>query len=134
MVTYWKNWQNDLLEEILELHKCSIIDYGGADEIRDLGLLESAIARPFQTFDARDLYLTALEKAASLDESLIINHPFIDGNKRTGMAAMYALLINYGFKLTVPSSEFYNIIISISTGELHFEQIVEWLKTSTIAI
>ena len=116
------------------MHKHSINDYGGADGIRDVGLLKSAIARPFQTFDGEDLYPTFFEKAAALGESLIINHPFIDGNKRTGMAAMYALLIDHGFKLTAPSSEFYNNVISISTGELHFEQIVEWLKANTVAI
>ena len=77
-----------LLDDILALHKKSIGDYGGAQGIRDSGLLESAIARPFQTFEEKDLYPTFYEKTAALDESLIKNHPFIDGNKRTGMTAM----------------------------------------------
>ncbi len=75
-----------LLEDILKLHDFSIQQYGGASGIRDIGLLESAIARPFQTFDGGDLYPTIIEKVAALGESLIINHPFVDGNKRTGAA------------------------------------------------
>jgi death on curing protein len=123
-----------LIEDILTLHKNSILDYGGLDGIRDEGFLQSAIARPFQTFGGEDLYSNVLEKAAALGESLIINHPFVDGNKRTGMAAMYALLLDYGIRLTANSDDFYNTVISISTGELNFEQIVTWLKANTAAI
>jgi len=57
-----------LLKDILYLHKCSIEDYGGADEIRDKGLLDSAIARPFQTFGGKELYPSPVEKAAALIE------------------------------------------------------------------
>jgi death-on-curing protein len=79
-----------LLEDILNLHQFSIQKYGGSDGLRDSGLLESAIARPFQSFGGEDLYPSIFEKAAALGESLIINHPFIDGNKRTGTVAMIA--------------------------------------------
>jgi len=85
-----------LLEDILNLHKYSIQKYGGSEGLRDSGLLESAIARPFQTFGGEDLYPSVFEKAAALGESLIINHPFIDGNKRTGAVAMAALLEDEG--------------------------------------
>ena len=67
-----------LLEDILNLHKYSIQKYGGSEGLRDSGLLESAIARPFQTFGGEDLYPSVFEKAAALGESLIINHPFIE--------------------------------------------------------
>lgn len=121
-----------LLEDILQLHESSIRDFGGSAGIRDVGLLESAIARPFQTFGGEDLYPTAIEKAAALCESLIINHPFIDGNKRTGALALLSLLEEYNFSCTAKEDEFYNFIIVISTGESRFEQIVEWLKTNTV--
>ncbi len=120
-----------LLEDILELHLKSIEDFGGANGVRDLGLLESAIARPFQTFDGIDLYPTIIEKAAALGESLIVNHPFIDGNKRTGIAAMYALMIHHKILLTATSKDLYQFIISISTGEINFDEIVIWLKNNT---
>ena len=70
-----------LLEEVLLLHEFSIKDFGGASGIRNIGLLESAIARPFQTFGGEDLYPSPFDKAAAIGESLIENHPFIDGNK-----------------------------------------------------
>ena len=86
-----------LINDVLKLHEASINDFGGANGIRDLGLLESAIARPFQTFGGEYLYLTAFEKAAALGESLIINHPFLDGNKRTGIICSLIKRIQYDF-------------------------------------
>ena len=68
---------------VLKLHELSIFKYGGSQGIRDEGLMESAIARPYQTFGGEDLYPTEFEKAATIAESIIINHPFVDGNKRT---------------------------------------------------
>jgi len=121
-----------LLEDILNLHKYSIQKYGGSEGLRDSGLLESAIARPFQTFGGEDLYPSVFEKAAALGESLIINHPFIDGNKRTGAVAMAALLEDEGLFFSAEEKDFYNFVISISTGEKKFDEIVEWLKENTI--
>ena len=68
---------------VLRLHELSINIYGGAQGTRDEGLMESAIARPYQTFGEEDLYPTIFGKAAAIVESIIINHPFLDGNKRT---------------------------------------------------
>ncbi len=118
--------------DVLELHEKSITDFGGSPGIRDMGLLESAIARPFQTFGGADLYPTILEKAAALAESLIINHPFIDGNKRTGMLAMVSLLMNDQCQLNASSDDLYNFVINISTGALSLDGIVEWLKANTL--
>jgi death-on-curing protein len=120
-----------ILEDILNLHTRSIDDFGGSDGIRDQGLLESAIARPFQTFDGEDLYPSPFEKAAALGESLIINHPFVDGNKRTGMLGMVSLIMEYGFEVISSEDDLYNLTIDISTGTTKFEEIVEWLKTNT---
>lgn len=120
-----------LLEDILNLHKYSIQKYGGSEGLRDSGLLESAIARPFQTFGGEDLYPSVFEKAAALGESLIINHPFIDGNKRTGAVAMSALLEDEGLIFSAEEEDFYNFVISISTREKKFDEIVEWLKKNT---
>jgi death on curing protein len=123
-----------LIEDILELHSKSITNYGGANGIRDLGLLESAIARPYQTYGGEYLYLTELEKAAALGESLIKNHPFVDGNKRTGVLAMLSLLLEFKIKTIAKEEDLYNFTISISTGEIHFEQIVSWLKENTTTV
>lgn len=120
-----------LIEDILQVHNFSILQYGGSDGVREMGSLESAIARPFQTFGGEDLYITIFEKAAALGESLIMNHPFIDGNKRTGFLAMAALLENDGYLLIASQQEAYDFTIRVSTGETKFDQIVDWLKQNT---
>ena len=80
------------LEDSLAIHARSIDRYGGIDGLRDQGLLESAIAQPQQTFDGVELYPSLAEKAARYAYGIIKNHPFADGNKRTG-AAMLAVLL-----------------------------------------
>jgi death-on-curing protein len=77
-----------LLDEVLLIHKLGIKRYGGSDGLRDESALLSAIQRPFQTFDGKDLYRDAYSKAAAAIESILINHPFVDGNKRTGFALL----------------------------------------------
>jgi death on curing protein len=119
------------ISDILKVHQFSIDNFGGANGVRDMGGLESAIARPFQTFGGNDLYESIFEKAAALGESLIINHPFLDGNKRTGFIAMVALVEEEKNFLNASKEEAYNFTIKISTGEIKFEEIVQWLKSNT---
>jgi death on curing protein len=116
---------------ILILHEESIKKYGGAFGIRDEGLMESAIARPLQSFDGNDLYPSIIEKASAIIESIIINHPFVDGNKRTGYLAMLAYLKIGNIEIMASNDELYNFTISISTSEIHFDEIVHWLKQNT---
>lgn len=117
-----------LFEDILLLHYLSIEDFGGSHGIRDEQLLLSAIARPYQTFDGKELYETTIKKAAALCESLILNHPFIDGNKRIGLLATLALLQNNGIRIEASDDELYSFIIEISTGNLSFEGIAVWIE------
>ncbi len=84
------------LIEVLHLHRQVINQSGGSLGVRDLGLLESAVAQPKMTFGGEDLYPTVIDKAAALAFSIIRNHPFVDGNKRTGHAAMETFLISNG--------------------------------------
>ena len=116
-----------LLEDILILHYLSIEDFGGTHGIRDLHLLQSAIARPYQTFDGEELYKSPYEKAAALGESLTVNHPFFDGNKRIGMLAVLAMLRNYGIEINTGEDDLYNFIIDISTGKIRFDEKFAWL-------
>ncbi|HSR38671.1 MAG TPA: type II toxin-antitoxin system death-on-curing family toxin [Phnomibacter sp.] len=122
------------IQDILALHIASIEKFGGAHGIRDLGLLESAVARPFQTFGGEELYPHPTDKAAALCESLIVNHPFTDGNKRIGFIALAALLLEYGLKLTATQQEAYDTMISVSTGQLRFEGLVDWLKGHVVQV
>ena len=88
------------LVEVLELHRRIIEQSGGAAGVRDLGALESAIAQPLMTFGGEDLYLSVAKKAGALGFSLIMNHPFVDGNKRIGHGAMEVFLILNGLEIT----------------------------------
>jgi death-on-curing protein len=119
------------VNQTLEIHKIAIDNFGGSDGIRDLSGLESALARPFQTFGGEDLYPSMLEKAAAIGESIIVNHPFLDGNKRTGYILMESVLRFGGEKISCNDDEIYQFVIKISTGDKKFEQIVEWLKANT---
>lgn len=116
------------VEQALKIHTIAIEGFGGANGVRDLGALESALARPFQTFGGEDLYPTIFEKAAAIGESLIVNHPFVDGNKRTGYILMEALLRYEGYAINASDEALYNFVINISTGTLSFDEIVAWLK------
>ena len=119
------------LEQVLRIHSVTISRFGGADGVRDMNGLESALARPFQSFDATDLYPTSFEKAAAIGESIIANHPFIDGNKRTGYLLMEALLRIDGKRITATDDDLYNFITNISTGSISFDEIVAWLMANT---
>lgn len=97
-------------------------------------MLESALARPFQTFDKKDLYVTPIEKAAALLESILINHLFIDGNKRTGYVLMRLLLINNGLDISANEEEKYRFVISVSRGTLRWAGIIKWLNKKVVKI
>ena len=116
------------LEEVKILHQTLIENFGGAQGIRDQGALESALARPFQTFDNNELYNSVLEKAASLVESVLINHPFVDGNKRTGYTLLRLFLLQNDFDITASMDNKYEFIINIASGILPYEKILEWLE------
>ena len=116
------------VKEVEDIHKRIIDEFGGTQGIRDVAYLDSALSRPFQTFGNKELHPTPIEKAAALIESILINHPFIDGNKRTGYILMRLYLIKNGFDIKATKEEKYNFVIKIASGELKFEEIVAWLK------
>jgi death on curing protein len=122
------------VNQVLAIHLMAIEQFGGADGVRDLGGLEAALARPFQTFGGEDLYPTFIEKAAAIAESIIINHPFIDGNKRTGYILMEAILLAGGIRIALTDMEIYPFVIAVSTGQEKYDDIVAWLKANTAPI
>lgn len=89
------------LEQILAIHYYQIESHGGSHGIRDLSLLESATQRPQASFMGEDLYQTIFDKAATLMHSLILNHPFIEGNKRIGVVAAVGFIHSNGWDLKV---------------------------------
>ena len=119
------------LAEVLELHRLIIEQSGGAIGIRDLGSLESALAQPGMTFGSEDLYPTVIDKAVALGFSIIMNHPFIDGNKRTGHAAMEIFLILNGMEISASVDEQEQVILAVASGDLGREDFSEWLRQHT---
>jgi death-on-curing protein len=115
-------------EQVLFVHARLIAETGGAHGLRDLGLLQSAIARPQAVFNGNELYPDIYHKAAALLESLINNHPFIDGNKRTGITAAAMFLRINAHSLSVPNKEVESFVLAIASGEQSIETITEWLK------
>lgn len=120
-------------DEVLLIHDQVVKLHGGANGVRDLNGLESAITRPYQSFAGNDLYSSCFEKSAAIGESIIMNHPFVDGNKRTGYVLMELILRLEGFRINSNDDELYQFVIDISTGNKRFEEIVEWLKENTAA-
>lgn len=122
------------LKSVLVLHDKILQKYGGASGIRDINLLDSALHRPFQTFDGEDLYPSLYEKAAAVLQSIIINHPFVDGNKRTGFLLCEILLSENNLEIVAAENETYGFVIQVSTSELSFENIVLWLQQNTQSV
>ena len=116
-------------EQVLFIHARLLAETGGEHGIRDLGLLQSAVARPQAIFDGSEFYPDIHQKAAALVESLINNHPFVDGNKRTGITAAAMFLKINNFSLTASNQEVESFVLSIASGEQTVESITEWLKS-----
>ena len=114
--------------EVLDIYSRVMQQSGGLVGIRDLGALESAVAQPRMTFDGVELYPTLAEKASALGFSLIENHPFIDGNKRTGHAALETLLVLNGYQIDASVDEQVEIILKVASGDVDRSTFTEWLR------
>ena len=116
------------ISEVLELHDRLISSSGGAAGIRDLGALESAVCQPHVTFGQQDLYADLVSKAATICFSLVMNHPFVDGNKRVGHAVMETFLILNGAEFDCPADEQEQVFLDLAAGKLDRETFTNWVK------
>ena len=121
------------VEQVLFLHARLIEETGGRHGMLDLGLLESAVARPQATFEIDDLYADLFDKAAALMESIVNNHPFVDGNKRTGIAAAALFLRANGRSLSTTNSQLETFTSQVATSKLAFADIVAWFRAHSIS-
>lgn len=121
------------LGEIVVLHDRLIRGWGGAAGIRDLGALESAVAQPRMTSGGEDLYPDLPAKATALAYSLIKNHPFVDGNKRVGHAALETLLLLNDFELDARVDEAEQIIVEVAAGKRSRDEFLAWVRQRVIA-
>ena len=113
--------------QVLLLHSSLIEVFGGSDGVRDEGLLESALATPFQTFDGEPVYPSVQSKAAQLGFGLIRNHPFVDGNKRISAHVMLVFLELNGIELHYNQQELIDIILSVASGETDRQGLLQWI-------
>jgi death on curing protein len=116
------------LAEVTELHRLVIEAFGGSHGIRDLGALESAIAQPRMSFGGEDLYPTVVEKAAALGLTLVQNHPFLDGNKRVGHAALETFLVLNGFEVEAEADEQEHLMLALAAGDIDRSGFLNWLR------
>ena len=122
------------LEEVIQIHEILIQTFGGSSGIRDKTLLESALERPFSGFGQTEFHKTIEEKAAALLESIITNHPFIDGNKRIGYVLMRLLLLQDNKDIQADQTEKYEFIIKIASGQIKYPEILLWIQKKIILI
>jgi death-on-curing protein len=116
------------LKDILTVHSQLIHESGGAGGIRDFGMLQSSIAQPFMMFNGKYLYDSIIEKAAAIGYSLIMNHPFVDGNKRIGHAAMELFLFLNGYEIDALIDDQERLILDVASGNISREQLTMWLE------
>lgn len=116
------------IDQILFIHRAQIRRFGGPKGLRDRGALLAAIGRPQMTFGGEDLYPEVPDKVAALMHSLVMNHPFVDGNKRVGAHAAIALLIANGFVPEFSSAELVEITLATARGEMSAEALAIWIR------
>lgn len=113
--------------QIILLHQQLINEIGGSPGLRDEGLLESALAAPFQSFGGIDVYPSLQQRAARLAYGLVNNHPFVDGNKRIGAHTMLVFLALNGIELSYTQDELVSLFIAVASGDKGYEEILDWL-------
>ncbi len=114
-------------EQILLLHTQLIETTGGSDGIRDMGLLESALESPFQSYGGEELYPSIQAKAARLCYGLVKNHAMIDGNKRLGCHTMLVFLALNGYEMEYAQKELSDLVLDIAADRKQYDDILHWL-------
>ena len=114
-------------EQVLLLHQLLIAETGGADQVRDAALLDSALEGAFATFDGQELYPTKEEKGARLGFALISNHAFVDGNKRIGVYVILSFLELNGIHIEATDKDVVSLGIGVADGSIEQKDILDWI-------
>ena len=132
-----KDWHDAMrnlsIAEVLTLHRLVIARSGGSAGLRDPNALDSAVAQPRMTFGGADLYPTLIEKAAALAFSMVLNHPFVDGNKRIGHAAMETFLLLNGSEIEAEVDEQERVFLSLAAGDFKRDAFNAWVRSKIVA-
>lgn len=119
------------IEQLLQLHVVVIKETGGSNGLRDLGRLEAALATQTQEVFGEELYKTIFEKAAALARGIIGDHPFVDGNKRTGILAGITLMEINGFRFIAKTGELEDFAVKVAVDKLDVPAIADWLEKNS---
>jgi len=122
------------IQDLIYIHEEVIRVSGGSPGVRDLGLVDSALNRPKATFDKEYLYPSLFDKSAALFHSLIMNHAFVDGNKRTAVAAAAQILYINGFELVTSEKELEKFTLNIIKRKIEVEEIASWLEKYAVKL
>lgn len=114
-------------EKVLLLHRLLIEATGGADGVRDIGLLDSALESAYATFDGKELFPSKEEKAARLGVGLISNHAFVDGNKRIGMYVLLSFLEVNGIQIEATNEKVVEVGLALASGDMKYEGLLAWI-------
>ena len=114
-------------EKVLLLHQIISEATGGDPNLRDMGLLDSALESAYQTFDGKELYPTKQEKAARIGYSLISNHAFVDGNKRIGMYVLLTFLETNGIRINPTNDDVARVGLAVASGEMKYDDLLKWI-------
>jgi death-on-curing protein len=118
-------------QEVLEIHQVLIQEFGGSQGVRDENGLKSALQRHFSGLGETEFYPSPEEKAGAILESIVKNHPLVDGNKRIGYVLMRLVLMHFGKDIIATQDEKYNFVIAVASEQLDFQEIVSWIKKRT---
>ncbi len=117
-----------ILEDVIEFHHTMVEYYSNLHGIRSYELLESAVYAPFQSAFGENVYPTIEERAARLGYGIIKNHPFVDGNKRTGTHTMSTFLFVNGYEIDCNDDELENMAVDVANDTMNYERLVLWLQ------
>ena len=115
-------------DQVISIHDASIARFGGASGLRDLGLLDSALARPFSSFGGVDVFPDDISRVCAMVHGLVANHPFVDGNKRVGAAVLGAVLRANGLRFKPRHDEFRDKMLGLAASSLTLESLTEWVR------
>ena len=119
-------------EQVLFIHARLVAETGGMHGVRDVGLLRSAVDRPRATFDGRELYRGLFSKAAALLESLVGNHPFLEGNKRTAITAAGLFLLLNGYELNASQKAMESFTLDMALKKRDVRDAAEWFRNHSM--
>jgi len=116
------------VDQVRALYRGLVEEFGGSAGLRDRSGLEAAVARPAMTFDGEDLYPDLATKAAALMHSLVLNHPFMDGNKRVGVHAAEFFIERNGHALEADDGELERMTLAVAEGRVAIEALTIWFR------